>query len=152
MQAMCQPDMIEEPLFSAKQMQNLRREKHSHCVVCKSDNPAGLNLDFTLIENGAVQAEFMPNSYIQGYNGLVQGGVIASLLDGAMTNCLFAHGKEALTAELVVRYRKPVLVGERIFLRAWIEQSSSLLFCMRSELAQNGCVKAVGKAKFLNRP
>ena len=112
----------------------------------------GLNLEFTLTKDGAVEGVFTASQMLQGYDGLVHGGIIASMLDGAMTNCLFAHGKEALTAELVVRYRKPVLINEKITLRAWIEQSTSHLYCMRSELSQNGCVKAVGKAKFLNRP
>jgi uncharacterized protein (TIGR00369 family) len=151
---MCQATMpLEtEKDFSAANLKTIRGRTHSRCVVCASGNPLGLNLEFTLTGDGAVEGSFTASSVLQGYDGLVHGGVIASMLDGAMTNCLFAHGKEALTAELVVRYRKPVLVGERIALRAWIEKSSSLLFCMRAELSQNGCVKAAASAKFLNRP
>ena len=138
--------------FSAANLKAIRDRTHSHCVVCASGNPTGLKLEFTLTADGAVEGVFAASPGLQGYDGLVHGGVIASMLDGAMTNCLFAYGKEALTAELIVRYHKPVLVSEKIVLRAWIEQSSSHLFCMRSELSQNGCVKATAKAKFLNRP
>ena len=151
---MCQSTApAKEPdTFSATNLKTIRDRTHSRCVVCASGNPMGLNLEFTLTQDGAVEGSFAASSVLQGYDGLVHGGVIASMLDGAMTNCLFAHGKEALTAELVVRYRKPVVVGERLTLRAWIEKSSSILFCMRAELSQNGCIKAVASAKFLNRP
>ena len=129
-----------------------RDAMHPHCVVCGKGCAIGLGLDFVVQADGSVRAEFACSKAYEGYRGILHGGVISSLLDGAMTNCLFAHGKEALTAELIVRYRKPVLVSEKIVLRAWIEQSSSHIFCMRSELSQNGCVKATAKAKFLNRP
>jgi acyl-coenzyme A thioesterase PaaI-like protein len=36
---------------------------------------------------------------------MLHGGVISSILDGTMTNCLFAHGTVAVTAELRVRFR-----------------------------------------------
>ena len=77
--------------------------------------------------------------------------MIASLLDGAMTNCLFAHGHVAMTGELKVRYRKPVLIGEEMLIRAWITQSHSPLHLLKAELRQEGCVKAIASAKFVER-
>ena len=75
----------------------------------------------------------------------------ASLLDGIMTNCLFAHGVVALTADLRVRYRDPVAIGPEISLRAWIEQRHPPLYIMGAELLQEGCVKATASAKFMER-
>ena len=79
------------------------------------------------------------------------GGVIASMLDGAMTNCLFAQGIVAVTGELTVRYWKPVLIGCELQLRAWIEGQHRPLYLMRAELAQQGCVNATASAKFMER-
>ncbi|MEZ4484739.1 MAG: PaaI family thioesterase [Syntrophotaleaceae bacterium] len=50
----------------------------------------------------------------QGWRGVVHGGVIASLLDEA---CIYAGrslGETLVTAELTVRYRKPVPVGQAV--------------------------------------
>jgi acyl-coenzyme A thioesterase PaaI-like protein len=81
----------------------------------------------------------------------MHGGMIASLLDGAMTNCLFAHGHIAMTGELKVRYREPVIIGEEMLLRAWITRSQPPLHLLEAELKQEGCVKATASAKFVER-
>ena len=77
--------------------------------------------------------------------------MIASLLDGTMTNCLFAHERAAMTAELKVRYREPVVIGEEMRIRAWIERSLPPLHYLAAELKQGDCVKAVATAKFMER-
>ncbi len=81
----------------------------------------------------------------------MHGGMIASLLDGAMTNCLFAHGYVAMTGELKVRYREPVIIGEEMLIRARIASSASRLYLLEAELKQGGCVKAAASAKFVER-
>ena len=85
---------------------------------------------------------------LEGYPQTLHGGIIASLLDGAMTNCLFAHGHVAMTAELRVRYRKPVLIGPEMTIRAWITRSQPPLHLLEAELQQEGCAKAIASAKF----
>ena len=64
------------------------------------------------------------------------------LLDGAMTNCLFAHGQAAVTAELTVRYRHPVATQRPALLRAWIEESRAPLRVIAAEITQGGQIKA----------
>ena len=77
--------------------------------------------------------------------------MIASLLDGAMMNCLFAHGHVAMTGELKVRYRKPVVIGQEMLISAWIMRSLSHLHLLEAELKQEGCIKATASAKFVER-
>jgi uncharacterized protein (TIGR00369 family) len=141
----------EKRVFSPDILKNVREQAHPHCLVCSSTNPMGLGVEFTPMADGSVQGSFLGGQVFQGYNGLMHGGVIAALLDGAMTNCLFAAGREALTAELKVRYRQSVAVGESMTVRAWIETSSSRLHCLRAELTQEGCVKAIATGKFMQR-
>ena len=68
-----------------------------------------------------------------------------------MTNCLFAHGHVAMTGELKVRYRKPVVIGQEMLLRAWITRSQAPLHLLEAELKQEGCIKATASAKFVER-
>jgi len=126
----------------------IRAEAHPYCVVCSQSNPAGLGVQFTVRDNGSVSASFIGHAGLEGYQGCLHGGLIASLLDGAMTNCLFAHGYVALTAELKVRYRKPVLIGVEMTIQARILRSQNPLHLLEAELEQEGCVKVIASAKF----
>ncbi len=119
--------------------------------MCGQSNPFGLGLKFTCGKDGSVTATFLGHPALEGFQGLLHGGMVASLLDGAMTNCLFAHGRVAMTGELNVRYRKPVVIGEEMLIHAWITRSSPPLHLLAAELKQGNCVKAAAKAKFVER-
>jgi len=71
-------------------MQRMRAKAHSNCVVCSPANGRSLCLKFTASDDGGVEACFHCDRAFEGYAGILHGGVIASLLDGAMTNCMFA--------------------------------------------------------------
>ena len=94
-------------------------------MVCGQSNPFGLGLKFVCEEDGSVAATFLGHPALEGFQGFLHGGMIASLLEGAMTNCLFAHGCVAMTGELNVRYREPVVIGEEMRIRGWIKRSSA---------------------------
>jgi len=111
----------------------------------------GLGLEFTVHDDGSVSASLHGHPALEGFGGCLHGGMIASLLDGAMTNCLFAHGRVAMTGDLRVRYRKPVLVGQEMIIRAWITDSQPPLHLLEAELKQEGCIKAIASAKFMER-
>ena len=128
---------------------NTQTEAHPFCFVCSGSNPMGLALRYSPQPDGSVTAEFLGHSALEGYSGLLHGGVIAALLDGAMTNCLFARGVRGLTAELKVRYHASVAAAEEVRLRAWLEDDSHGLYQLRAELTQGGTVKASATGKFL---
>jgi acyl-coenzyme A thioesterase PaaI-like protein len=109
----------------------------------------GLGQEFALQPDGSVESTFAGSEVFEGYAGRLHGGVTAALLDGAMTNCLFARGVEALTAELTVRYREPVAVRGKMTTRAWLTESHGQLHLLRAELRQDGRVKATALGKFI---
>lgn len=127
----------------------LRHRTHPNCVVCSRNNPCGLGLQFDLRKDGSVEAAFHCAKAFEGYCDLLHGGVIASLLDGAMTNCLFAHNQVAVTAELTIRYRHPVQTDQPARIRAWIDRSTSTFFLLKAELFQEGQRRVTAKGKFL---
>ena len=137
------PDLAQIRLF------NNQTEAHPFCFVCSGSNPMGLALRYEPQPDGSVSAKFLGHSALEGYSGLLHGGVIAAMLDGAMTNCLFAHGIAALTAEMKVRYRHPVRIGQPVLILARIVQSSSPLFVLESQITQSGLQCAGGTGKFM---
>jgi acyl-coenzyme A thioesterase PaaI-like protein len=136
---------------SETQLRAVQAQTHPFCLVCSGSNPYGLGLRFHADDRGGVEARFDANAALEGYPGLLHGGMIASLLDGAMTNCLFARSIVALTGELTVRYRESVLIGPEVEIRAWLENEHPPLYHLRAELKQDGTVKADASAKFMER-
>ncbi len=133
------------------ELQQMRAQTHSNCVVCSPANARSLCLEFTASDDGSVQACFDCDESFEGYAGMLHGGVIASLLDGAMTNCMFAYGVPAVTVELTTRFRRPVLVGEIATVRAWIERCLTPLYQLKAEVSQNGHLKANASGKFVDQ-
>ncbi|OGV44214.1 MAG: hypothetical protein A2X48_02550 [Lentisphaerae bacterium GWF2_49_21] len=128
----------------------LQQERlHPFCIVCGKSNERGLGLSFQVCEDGGVVGRFFCSRNLQGYTGLLHGGVISSILDGAMTNCLFASGKTAVTGKLNVRFVFPVLVDHEIVVRARVKKSSPPLHVMESELVQDGRIVSRASAKFM---
>jgi len=132
--------------------QHVRAQAHSNCVVCSRSNGRSLCLKFAASDDGGVQARFDCDKAFEGYAGMLHGGVIASLLDGAMTNCMFAHGVPAVTAELNVRFRHAVIIGRSATVRAWVERSSPPLHVLRAEVVQGDQLRATASGKFMEQP
>ena len=81
-----------------------------HCFVCGQDNPIGLHVHFRLVADVCV-AEFTPGPTHVGYAGLIHGGIVFSLLDDVMANCLWLRGERGVTARCEIRYRASIPVG-----------------------------------------
>ena len=125
---------------------------HPQCVVCAPDNARGLGLKFATRNDGSVESCFDCSAALEGYPHQLHGGMIALLLDGAMTNCLFAHGHVGVTGELRIRYHHPVRTSRVASVRAWIDRSRPPLHVMAARLVQDGEVMASASAKFMERP
>lgn len=128
-----------------------RRAAHPHCIACGAQIGSTPRLHFVTTSDEGVEAVFQPSPAYEGYEGLVHGGVIATLLDAAMTNCLFARGLRGLTADLHVRYRHSVLVSGSCLLRSWVERATPPLFVLKAELWQDGQMRVTGTGKFMSR-
>jgi acyl-coenzyme A thioesterase PaaI-like protein len=69
-------------------------------------------------------AEWIPEPDLEGFQGIVHGGVVSTVLDEAMSKTVAESGVRALTAELRVRFRQQVASGEMICVRGWIDSQT----------------------------
>lgn len=123
---------------------------HPHCVICGGANPFGLGVEFQPSADGlGIETTLDCRGDFQGYDGRLHGGIVSSLLDGAMVHCLFERGRTAYTAELVVRFRGAVETGRPATVRARLVESRGRLHRLEAEILQDGEVRAVARAKFL---
>ncbi len=130
-------------------MKTIQPQVHPQCIICGSRHPQGFRLKFNAHADGHVEASFPCKRLYQGYEGYLHGGVIASLLDSAMTNCLFAHGRACLTGELTIRFLKPVIVNQPVIVSARITRSLPPLYHTEAGVQQNGQIMAKATAKFM---
>jgi acyl-coenzyme A thioesterase PaaI-like protein len=131
------------------QLTHVQTDAHPFCFACSGSNPMGLALRYNVAPDGSVSASFIGNCALESYPGILHGGLVATLLDGAMTNCLFAQSIRAMTAELQVRYRDPVLSAEELQVRAWLDSTRHGIYKLSAEITQGGNLKARAQAKFI---
>lgn len=121
-------------------------ETHINCFACGSSS-AGLGLQFSPDLCGGLKGEFTVSRDFQGYNGLLHGGIASTILDSVMTHCLMQQGVKGLTAELNIKYHKPIAVGETVAIFGQIESKRRKIYFLSAylETEQGICVSATGK-------
>lgn len=121
---------------------------HADCIACRPRERGGLGLRFEREADGSVRAAFACDEHYRGYPEWVHGGIVAMLLDEAMTHCLLLRGTRGITARLNIRYRHPIDIGSVAIVRAWVTRDENPLFELRSEIRQGGKIRALADAKF----
>jgi uncharacterized protein (TIGR00369 family) len=127
------------------------QSRHTQCLVCGDQNPVSLGLKFRASHGNRVSAIFQASRRLQGYDGVLHGGVISALLDAAMTHCLFHRKIEAVTADLHVRFLRPVPCISVLELQAQIVSEKPPLYQLHAELKCAEQVMARAEAKFMQR-
>jgi uncharacterized protein (TIGR00369 family) len=104
------------------------------CFVCGNGNPAGLNLAFKLDqENGRARADVIFPARFQGWEGVVHGGLLATVLDEAMIKAGQAKEIACVTAEITVRFMKPAAPGQGYVVEGRIIEDKGKFIVAESE-------------------
>lgn len=125
-----------------------------HCFVCGPQNSAGLHLHFREGADGqGVQAEVVFPAHLQGWRDTVHGGLLATVLDEAMVKAALAQGLTCVTAELTVKYKKPVTTGVRCTVAGSVLEVRGRLITARSVVQDEaGQLLASATGKLMNTP
>lgn len=109
------------------------------CFACGQRNSAGLKLVFWQAGDEIV-TEYTPESHLQGFPGVVHGGILTTLLDEALSRRATIEGRWMMTGRLEVRFRNAAPVGERL-------RVSSRTLSSRSRMVQ-----AAGEIRLAEAP
>lgn len=116
------------------------------CFVCGERNPAGAHVRFYEQDDGSILAKFTGEDHHQGYPGRMHGGVITAVLDETVGRAIMSKYGEAVwgvTAELKMRFRKPVPLGVELTVTGRVIQETSRAFHGTGEiLLPDGVVAA----------
>lgn len=120
------------------------------CFGCGDANPIGLHLRFVPTDDG-VRAEFTPGPAHQGFDGIVHGGIIATVLDEAMAWATTSAGIWTVTAEMSVRFKHPLSVAESTVVSARVTENRGRVVATAAELirVRDGAVIAAATATFI---
>ncbi|MDP3296523.1 MAG: PaaI family thioesterase [Thermodesulfovibrionia bacterium] len=120
-----------------------------YCFVCGPKNPIGLKLKFHF--NGkTIKTEFISKKEHQGYLNIVHGGIISTLLDEAMVKLALAMDIPVVTAQMEIRLKKPLRVGEKIIVEAEIlHNTKKLLEAYAKAVTMNNVLIADAKGKLV---
>jgi uncharacterized protein (TIGR00369 family) len=93
----------------------MRELPHTHsCFVCGEANPLGLKLRFES-DGRVVRTRFMPRAEHIGFQQVVHGGLLATVMDEIMVWACAVHTRRfAFCAEMSVRYLRPARPGEEL--------------------------------------
>ena len=121
-----------------------------HCFGCGEVNRTGLRLKFFVDEEQHVICRTRLAKRFEGPPGYVHGGIIATMLDEAMSKANRAHNVVAVTRQMDVEYLRPVPLQHTVTLigrRASHEGRKN--YCEAEIVNEKGTVLARGKALFI---
>ena len=122
----------------------------NHCFGCGLENPTGLRLKFFVDADKNVVCHLRLARRFAGPPGHAHGGIIATLLDEAMSKSNRARGILAMTRHLEVQYLRPVPLGQPLTLTARQLERTGRRNHIEAQLADaSGQVLATAKAVFV---
>jgi acyl-coenzyme A thioesterase PaaI-like protein len=122
---------------------------HRNCFACGSNNGIGLGLKFYKHEDGTIFGNFFADPKFEGYSGIIHGGIVATLLDSAMTHCLLMKDIPALTGRLSIKYSTPIRTGTVVKLEARIVDQFHEMFILEGKALVDGNKVASAEAKYM---
>lgn len=85
-----------------------------NCFACGMHNAIGLKLTFYAQPDGSVAGEYIVPTQFEGYPGITHGGIVASILDEAVSRVFMVadHNRFMYTGRLTTRLRRHVPVDQ----------------------------------------
>jgi len=112
------------------------------CFGCSPHNERGLGMKFDEREDGVVESRMQVARELVGPPGVVHGGIQAVLLDEVMgvlvSRIVSPETTMSVTAELSVKYRRPLRAEQPIVLRARLCRSEGKNHFVEGEILDAG--------------
>jgi uncharacterized protein (TIGR00369 family) len=123
---------------------------NNRCFGCGPANLTGLHLEFMLAEDGSVVCITAVPDRFEGPVHYLHGGIIATLLDEAMSKAVRASGRTAMTRQMEVDYLRPVPSGEDLRIEGRMIRSASRKHWTEAKiLSAQGTALAEAKGLFI---
>jgi acyl-coenzyme A thioesterase PaaI-like protein len=129
----------------------------SRCFGCGPANPSGLRIGSSEDDDGLI-AEWTPGPHHEAFDGVLNGGIIGTLLDchsnwtaamHLMRSRGEAHPPSCVTAEYTVRLLRPTPTDGPVRLRAWVVEAAGDRASVEAELLAGEVTTATCRGTFV---
>jgi acyl-coenzyme A thioesterase PaaI-like protein len=97
-------------------MSRTKQANSRNCFVCGLENPAGLHLHIFDVGPGTVETTFTAPENLQGYPGVLHGGIVGALIDEVSGRAQMGSDplkpRFMFTARMEVKYRQTIPIGK----------------------------------------
>jgi acyl-coenzyme A thioesterase PaaI-like protein len=93
-----------------------------NCFGCGTLNAGGLGLALH-VEPGRAWADLAPDRRFEGWEGVIHGGILCTILDEVMAWALVGEDNWGVTARMAMEFRRPIQVGVPIHAEGWITRA-----------------------------
>lgn len=113
-------------------------------------NPIGLHMEVSFRDNKAFSRLALEREF-QGWNDIVHGGMVATILDEIMAHAVVHYVGQAVTTSLQITYRVPLHVGEEFEVIGYVVEQKSRAAVARAEIRILDSRKLIarGESKFI---
>jgi len=134
-----------------------RYAPHNACYGCGPSNPKGLHVR-SFVEGEQVIATWRPEAHHEAFPGVLNGGIIGSILDchcnwTAAWHLMQKNGEDrppcTVTMEYTIKLRRPTPSDRELRLVAWIESSTDQLATVHGELYADDKLCDICTGKFM---
>ncbi len=106
-----------------------------YCFVCGEKNPRGLRLKLRMEgSRGEAETEVTFPEHLQGWENVVHGGMLATVLDEALIYAARAAGLICVTGEITVRFIRPARTGIPLKVRGRFLEDRGRIVLAESEV------------------
>lgn len=133
----------------------LKKQNNSlDCVVCGMDNPFSLKTQTYEVENELAVGITLGEECHQSYPHRMHGGLITALLDEVIGRAINIYEPDAfgVTAQIDVKFKKPVPLNEQVKVVGKITRNTSRLFEAEGFIEnKNGEILAMAHATYVKQ-
>lgn len=118
------------------------------CFVCGHNNPDSMRAIIDMDrERKAASCRIVLDRKFQGWQEIVHGGILATMLDEVSAYAGKTVAKHVVTVEMTVRYKKPVRTGQEVLVTAEVVGQRKKIIEISSRLTVDGEVCTEADAK-----
>ena len=127
------------------------------CFGCEPRNPRGLRIK-SRVDGDEVVADWTPAADLEAFPGMLNGGIVAALLDchsawtaahGLMVAADLPEPPVVVTADLAVKYHRPTPSDRPVHLRARVTEQTHRRAVIDAELTSDGVMTATARSTFI---
>jgi acyl-coenzyme A thioesterase PaaI-like protein len=95
------------------------RLRPHHCFACGELSEIGLHLQLRLTPGKCTTELVLPRRF-EGWEGIIHGGILCTILDEVMAWSLVERDNWGVTARMSVEFRRPAMVDRRVYAEGWM--------------------------------